>query len=179
MTKTDYANYLASEHWQALRKEMLTDIPACEKCSLPRWLAEIAYDQDLHVHHLSYANLGNEDCLDLQVLCRRCHEMETFGRSELKAPKSANCSICRGTHWNYRSEQCLICESFASGSEIFHIRDRQHPYLACSMRTHIAHLLAMGDEDIDTLEREILEAVDQEVKLTRVAMANVDVEIPF
>ena len=109
MTKDEYATYLQSEHWQTLRKELLDEIPICGRCSLPRWLAELVYGQDLHVHHKHYASLGNEEWDDLEILCRRCHEVETFGRSELRAPREAKCEACGATHWNYRSSVCATC----------------------------------------------------------------------
>ena len=43
------------------------------------------YDQDLHVHHRNYQRVGAELDSDLRSLCRRCHEIETFGESSLPA----------------------------------------------------------------------------------------------
>jgi len=127
MTKTEYANYLQSEHWRKLRREFIeASGNKCERCEIPRWLAEIAYDQDLHVHHKSYANLGNESLDDLEVLCRRCHDIETFGRSELREPKSAICEMCAGTHWNPRSSLCPICDEISGSGNLpffFRMRD--------------------------------------------------------
>lgn len=112
MTKTEYKSYLQSSEWQEKRLEAIAyGGDACARCEMPRWLAEIAYDQDLHVHHLTYANRGNESMDDLEVLCRRCHEVETFGRSELGEPKRAHCEACGDTHWNYRSNHCTVCAS--------------------------------------------------------------------
>lgn len=119
MTKMEYAQYLQGPHWQELRKEAIDDAGSkCERCELPRWLAEISYDQDLHVHHKSYRSRGNEQPEDLEVLCRRCHEVETFGRSELRAPKAAECEMCGETHWDYRSDRCLSCR-IPTGSPFF------------------------------------------------------------
>lgn len=110
MTKTEYAEYLQSPEWQETRKQAFaTHGEQCALCEMPRWLAEIAYDQDLHVHHLSYARKGNEAMEDLQILCRRCHDVETFGRSELRAPKKAKCQACGHTHWDPREAFCEIC----------------------------------------------------------------------
>ncbi len=109
MTKKQYAAYLCSEHWKCLRKQILDDRTACERCHLPRWLAELTYDQDLHVHHKTYANLGRENVADLEVLCRRCHDIETYGHSELSVVKSFNCFICDRIHWNPRSKLCGFC----------------------------------------------------------------------
>lgn len=110
MSKTEYAAYLASDHWREIRKETFGNLtPTCERCSIPRWLSEIVYDQDLHVHHVTYANLGSERPEDLEVLCRRCHEIETFGRSGLKQLKQTECAVCGSVHWDTRSELCPLC----------------------------------------------------------------------
>ncbi len=105
MTKTEYREYIASSDWQERRRQyLLRSGTACFRCELPRWLACICYDQDLHVHHLSYANVGNEKDFDLGSLCRRCHQIETFGRSDLNEPRSAICVSCGRRHWNSYSD---------------------------------------------------------------------------
>lgn len=122
MTKTEYGKYLQSSHWRDLRKNLLDGEgygSSCARCNIPRWLAEIAYYQDLHVHHNTYANLGSEEYSDLEILCRRCHEVETFGRSELRAVKRATCEVCSAIHWDYRSELCAMCEAIFGGYSTF------------------------------------------------------------
>jgi hypothetical protein len=112
MTKTEYAKYLQGPGWKKRRLEAIENAGGeCEKCQMPRWLAEIAYDQDLHVHHLSYANKGNELAEDLQVLCRRCHDIETHGRSELREIKHSTCELCAGIHYDRREPYCECCLS--------------------------------------------------------------------
>lgn len=112
MTKTEYAEYLNSEHWRTTRaNRILWGDGNCEQCKIPRWLAEIAYDQDFHVHHLTYATLGAEQFDDLEVLCRRCHDIETFGRSDLRKVKTATCSICERRHYDPRNNLCPVCDS--------------------------------------------------------------------
>lgn len=129
MTKTEYAKYLAGDHWRTLRKEVIDAVGSiCEECLMPRWLAEIAYDQDLHVHHLTYANLGNEQPEDLRVLCARCHEIETFGRSQLRALKSSQCELCAITHWDYRSVFCRACRDILYEPYIYHMTFRAYPF---------------------------------------------------
>lgn len=110
MTKTEYAKYLQSEHWLTLRQKFLEFNNHCYECDIPRWLAELVYDQDLHVHHRHYSSRGRETNQDLEALCRRCHEVKTFGRSELKVPKVATCELCETTHWDYRARFCQGCE---------------------------------------------------------------------
>ena len=115
MKKSEYAQYIASPEWQERRKEALSSSNnRCARCELPRWLAAIVYDQDLHVHHLHYKNVGNEAPDDLQVLCRRCHEIETFGRSELKELQTATCEMCKKKHWDRYSDSCETCRRVLS-----------------------------------------------------------------
>lgn len=109
MTKSEYAKYLQTSHWRELRDAVCRRYDACVSCHLPRWVAEIAYGQDLHAHHKTYIRLGCENLDDLEPLCARCHEIKTFGRSELRAPKEAHCELCKGLHWDYRSPLCEFC----------------------------------------------------------------------
>jgi hypothetical protein len=111
MTKTEYAEYLNTERWKELRRAALRrDDNTCQKCEITRWLAAIVYDQDLHVHHTSYIRRGQDGELnDLESLCRRCHELETFGRTDLKEPPSAICVTCGQKHWNAYANECEFC----------------------------------------------------------------------
>jgi hypothetical protein len=111
MTKNEYQEYIASADWQERRSDFLKTNNICVRCEMPRWLAEIAYDQDLNVHHKSYESLGDEDWDHLESLCRRCHEIHKFGRSELREPKSAICENCKGKHWNPYSNFCVVCDT--------------------------------------------------------------------
>lgn len=109
-TKTEYRAYIASEAWQERRRQFLKGAHECEHCYIPRWLAIIAYDQDLHIHHKSYANVGHELDSDLQPLCRRCHEIKTFGESKLHKPQSYECIHCGETTYNI-SRRCSYCDA--------------------------------------------------------------------
>jgi len=104
LNKTEYRKYIASADWQERRKHFLAGEDGlsswCNRCKLPRWLAGIVYDQDLHVHHKSYVNIGSEKPEDLEILCTRCHEIETFGRSDLRTPKVATCTVCGQEHYD-------------------------------------------------------------------------------
>jgi hypothetical protein len=96
MNKSDHRNYLASEHWRTRRKKFL-EKPGngfCAMCYLPRWLSALVYDQDLHVHHRNYQNKGAELDADLQTLCPRCHEIESFGTTSLREVKRYPCMYC-------------------------------------------------------------------------------------
>lgn len=86
---------------------------------MPRWLASIVYDHDLHVHHVSYEHLGQELDSDLAALCRRCHDIKTFGRSDLVSPPSHPCVGCDESTWNRYSDYCARCaEMLAMGMSI-------------------------------------------------------------
>jgi hypothetical protein len=60
-----YAAYLKSRHWQRLRAAKLAEVgERCESCGCRGVL---------HVHHVTYERLRQEELADLQVLCRDCH----------------------------------------------------------------------------------------------------------
>jgi hypothetical protein len=173
MTKTEYAEYLSTDRWKQLRMEQLADWPYCSKCGMPRWLAIIAYDQDLHVHHLSYRNLGKENEYDdLTPLCRRCHEIETFGRSDLRQPKQAICEICSRKHWNPYGDRCETCDALMVSSEdsYFIIKRRpggvdSDPVWAITLRRAVSYAGNPQErlEAID-LALEILGELDQQAR---------------
>ena len=60
-----YKEYLKSESWQIKRKQVLRRDKRCRICG--------SNNVQLHVHHLSYKNLGNEPLEDLVTLCYECH----------------------------------------------------------------------------------------------------------
>lgn len=72
-----YRDYLQTEHWKALRQQMLKRARyRCQLCNRG--------DVSLHVHHRTYENRGDERYSDLIVLCADCHQ--TFHeRMELEA----------------------------------------------------------------------------------------------
>jgi hypothetical protein len=119
MNKTEYRKYISSADWQERRKLFLAGKDGlgswCNRCRIPRWLASIAYDQDLHVHHKSYANIGIEKPEDLEILCKRCHEIETFSRSDLRALKVAICSVCGMEHYDVYASICEECFKLTTG----------------------------------------------------------------
>ena len=125
MTKTEYAAYRSGEHWQNKRKQILSLRDFCERCGIPRWLARIVFDQDLHVHHRNYENLGNEEDSQLEVLCRRCHEVETFGYSQLIRLETRRCATCNALHYDPYSELCPTCNTVI-GTEFLCAETDQH-----------------------------------------------------
>lgn len=65
-TKSAYADYLKTEHWQTTRDKALKR--AGHKCQL------CSATSNLHVHHNTYERLGGELPTDLVVLCNECHK---------------------------------------------------------------------------------------------------------
>lgn len=68
MNKSEYAEYLKSEHWKVLRRKRL-EIAGykCEKCGTP---------YALQVHHLRYKKIYDVTPEDLRVECSVCHAKE-------------------------------------------------------------------------------------------------------
>lgn len=61
-----YSAYLESDEWQRPRQLALEHYGrTCCLCNA---------HENLHVHHRTYARLGNERLADLAVICRACHE---------------------------------------------------------------------------------------------------------
>ena len=61
-----YQEYLLSSKWQEKRTErILIGKKRCAACHST---------QNLHVHHLTYSRIYNEDMADLVPLCEPCHE---------------------------------------------------------------------------------------------------------
>lgn len=74
LRKELYRRYLRTPHWRKKRYEaMKRDGFKCCKC----WSRE-----KITVHHLTYANLGNEQPADLKTLCDPCHS-QMHGRSPI------------------------------------------------------------------------------------------------
>ena len=60
-----YSAYLNSDHWKQTRQKAL------ENAEYQCW--ECGSKDRLHVHHLTYENIGGELPEDLMVLCASCH----------------------------------------------------------------------------------------------------------
>lgn len=95
-TKAAHREYISGPIWRERRNRFMRRRFNCENCGLPRWLSALVYDQDLHVHHVSYARSGDGKELDadLKALCARCHELETFGKSSMPDIPTVNCNVC-------------------------------------------------------------------------------------
>ena len=67
-TRRVYETYLKSSRWRNTRVDLMKMRGAsCESCE--------ARPLSLEVHHLNYDRLGHELPGDLQVLCKRCHQL--------------------------------------------------------------------------------------------------------
>lgn len=65
-----YKDYIASERWARKRTQVFAHYgKRCWACRTMRG--------PIHVHHLSYANLGREPMNDLIPLCMQCHREVT------------------------------------------------------------------------------------------------------
>lgn len=117
MTKSEYRKYIQSEAWQQRRKAFLLGHNRCYLCDCPRWLSQLVYDQDLHVHHRSYAHVGEELDQELLPLCPRCHDIETFGRSDRREIPAHGCGMCCATMFDPYRDVCELCEATASDDE--------------------------------------------------------------
>lgn len=68
MASQEYLEYLRSQHWRDFRKEALEYYGhICCGCGT---------NDNLHVHHRTYKNIGNESMEDVVVLCKSCHFRE-------------------------------------------------------------------------------------------------------
>jgi hypothetical protein len=115
-TKSEYRAYINSPDWRQRRNKFLDRSNGfCQSCKISRWLAVLLYDQDFHVHHKSYENVGREKHQDLEALCKRCHEIQTFGKSEFHLPFSVRCKKCKQwPSFDYFDRLCEGCSAVAA-----------------------------------------------------------------
>lgn len=167
MTKKDYAKYIASADWRGRRDDFIEAYEhKCSECELPRWLHRFIYDQDIHVHHLSYANLGNESVDDVSVLCKRCHEEETFGRTDIPKPKTAKCEHCGDNHYDLYSNYCRFCDTLLCGPHVYQSASLVNPFhgrtvafrlcsqLASTGRSEVLEEMMQGISDGLSIQRQ-------------------------
>lgn len=69
--KEKYSKYLKSKEWHELKIDLIQIRGCkCEKCNIK------PAPNKLHVHHISYDRLYNEELNDLMLLCANCHRKE-------------------------------------------------------------------------------------------------------
>lgn len=70
-----YREYLQTTHWKRVRSAMLlikSAICECQRCrGEESWYSN---EDELHVHHKTYKNRGNERYADLELVCRFEHD---------------------------------------------------------------------------------------------------------
>jgi len=65
--------YMLSDEWRSLKNEIYSERGhTCELCGIE----EKKLEQKLHLHHMTYERLFNEDKEDLILLCESCHTNE-------------------------------------------------------------------------------------------------------
>lgn len=77
---TDMKLYYKSPWWKSFVKKMLEpNDTVCELCGTARWKftrkKEKKINRVFNLHHKSYVHLYKEQRSDIQILCRRCHNM--------------------------------------------------------------------------------------------------------
>ena len=64
--KEEYKQYLNSPHWQKIRQAVFKEYGhRCDHCGSSK---------NLHIHHITYEHLGEEEISDLVPLCEDCHK---------------------------------------------------------------------------------------------------------
>lgn len=102
-----YSEYLHSLVWRNKRRAALKAAGwRCEKCRS---------SNDLEVHHLNYARLGDERPQDLRVLCAKCHD-ETHktlsAQRQYDAALETYASKKYGENWDCYRDVDQIIEEF-------------------------------------------------------------------
>lgn len=71
----NYHTYIRSHAWRTKAKDLKVAAGwRCQRCG-----AQHGLGNQLHIHHLSYANLGRETAADVTVLCGPCHKLAHEG----------------------------------------------------------------------------------------------------
>jgi 5-methylcytosine-specific restriction endonuclease McrA len=69
-----YHKYLLSSGWKIKRDKIISEKGCCSRCGKMK---------SLHVHHLTYKNIFNENSEDLIVLCKSCRREEHKSEKQL------------------------------------------------------------------------------------------------
>jgi hypothetical protein len=79
----DYQDYLSSRDWGRWRESYWKRHPdgVCVRCGMTLSEHRLEYGQRLHLHHLSYRNIGQEADDDVEAICKSCHDDEHSGES--------------------------------------------------------------------------------------------------
>ena len=97
--KKKHRDYLKSDAWEKKRGEtFFYHGDKCEICFEGDWRD----GKDINIHHATYKNIGQENCLtELVVLCRQCHDkIHKLRRTDLHFSGDMSrgdcCSLCSG-----------------------------------------------------------------------------------
>ena len=97
--KKKHRDYIKSKAWEKKRGEtFFYHGDKCEICFEGDWRD----GKDINIHHATYKNIGQENCLtDLVVLCRQCHDkIHRLRRTDLHFSGDMSrgdcCSLCSG-----------------------------------------------------------------------------------
>lgn len=119
-----YLSYLKTKQWAAKRQEKLQAVNySCDRDTtliyqtgedgIVRRITDCS--DGLEVHHLTYANLGNEPLEDLTVLCKLHHEQEhrqISTRRQVEAGLDTYATKKYGEDWQYDYDYGEIAEEF-------------------------------------------------------------------
>lgn len=91
LRRIQYPQYLNTHHWKRVRAAVLLIYKArCqeESCYLSgdSWYGG-NWETDIHVHHLSYTNKGNERYSDITLLCNNHHDLWHKNQKQFGEPK--------------------------------------------------------------------------------------------
>ncbi len=89
-----YQEYLASDHWQTIRREY-AESGLAQDCACGAHYTAL--------HHTTYDRLGYERLTELRPVCNRCHrKIHNIRKRKRKRRTSLQvfyiCPICAGTH---------------------------------------------------------------------------------
>lgn len=89
--KQIYDNHLNSGYWKSVRNLVIArDGGRCLVCNT---------DKNLHVHHRTYKNVGNEaeNLGDLSTLCQCCHELFHGNKAKQRRKKRKKFRVTKNT----------------------------------------------------------------------------------
>lgn len=78
-TRTTTKEYLLSEHWIKLKKDLSKQDEVCEVCGCKHWIkkknGKTSCNRFFVFHHKHYDTVGKESREDLMRVCKRCHDL--------------------------------------------------------------------------------------------------------
>ena len=123
MNKQEYAEYLESDRWKALRAKVRRRARGwCERCKV---------GERADVHHTSYGRVGTDwEIDDLIAVCRECHEF----LHDRRARDPAAISYTKGEIAALREYTHLKEYNPYDDLTIIRICQRWHPEILCAIK---------------------------------------------